>query len=64
MEPDEKHEPQYEPDRGLDMVDWEAQNTDWLTEKFMLKKDVQKLWEEFVCDEYNNQAPPEDREER
>lgn len=64
MEPDEKHEPQYEPDKGMDIVEFEEQNADWLTEKFMKRKDIQQLWSDFVYDEYFNKPCPEDREDR
>ena len=68
MEPDEKHEPQYERDGSMDMVEFEEQNTDWLIEKFMKIKEVMKLWEQFVSDEYDeavrSQEPLDYREDR
>ena len=50
---------------GNDLVEFEENNWDWLTEKFMKVPVVMELWEQFVMDEHSNQPePPEDENDR
>ena len=45
---------------GDDLVTFEEQNWDWLTEKFMKIPAVIDLWAEFVEREYEKRMPDED----
>ena len=44
-----------------EMARWEADNFDWLLDKFLKLK--QEEWVEFVSDEFSNQPEPPDRSE-
>ena len=43
------------------LIEFEEDNYDWLTEKFIRIENVRRIWDDFVMDEYNKTlGGPED----
>ena len=38
----------------LDPIEFEEKNWDWLIDKFLKKKEITDLWEQFIYEEYED----------